>query len=292
MIITKYKSVFVSGISICLFIVVIFYHWFALADRYAIFLYNHLGATPFDERTISRYWMSGFVASGAIFIFYVVINWFFDQFAEIVHRDYRPPIWWQVWLFCVVPISVSVLYITMTFNNPVLPLSIALVCTITTLIGLALALFASSLAVQKPLEFSWLLAIAVGLIPTFLLLRVIELPHVGLTTTPTAYSVAVGGTLFGLIWSIVMIRLQTRFYPIKHNGVAVKLYVIGLCLSYLLLPLFHYLFLTPPAFRYISTSANFFALNKNIQLLGLVAGMFMVILLEKLQRSWQKPKLR
>lgn len=32
----------------------LFYHWFAVADRYAVFLYDHLGATPFDAITSSR----------------------------------------------------------------------------------------------------------------------------------------------------------------------------------------------------------------------------------------------
>lgn len=287
----KYKSVFVSGILICLFIIGLFYYWFALADRYIIFLYNHLKATPFDARTISRYWMSGFVASGATFIFYIVANWFLGRFAGIFYHNYSPPAWWQVWIFCIVPIGVGVLYITMTFNNPTLPLSIALVCAITTLLGLALALFTSSLATQKPIEFGWLTLIAMGLVPIFLLLRAIELPHIGLATIPVAYSIAAGGTLTGIIWSIALVRLQTRFYPIKHKGLAVKVYAIGLCLSFLLLPLFHYLLLTPPKFRYISVSANFFAVGIHIQILSLVVGVLVVIGLEQLQKKWQKYNL-
>ncbi len=287
MLFSKYKSVLVPGVSICLFIIGLFYYWFALADRYVIFLYNHLGATPFDERTISRYWMSGFVASGAIFIFYPVVNWYCSRFVRIFHYDYNPPVWWHLWFFCVVPISAAVLYITMSFNNPKLPFSIAIICTLTTLFGLALALFTSSLAIQRPLDFGWLFAIAMGLIPIFLLLRVIELPHTGLTTAPIAYSVAIGGTLAGIIWSITIIGLQTRFYPIKYKGLVIKLYAIGLCLSYLLLPLFHYIFLTPPKIHYITASANFFAINRSIQLFSLIVGMLVAFFLERLQKSWQ-----
>lgn len=288
MLFARCKSVFVNGVFVCLFIIGMFYYWFVLADRYVIFLYNHLGASPFDERTISRYWMSGLVVSGAIFVFYTIVNWFVARLAGIYYRDYNPPSWWQVWFFCVVPVSAGILYITMTFNNPTMPFSIAIICTITTLLGLALALFTSSLAVQKPPEFGWFIIIAVGLVPIFLLLRTIELPFIGLATTSVAYSVAVGGTLMGIIWSTTMVWLQTRLYPIKHNGIAIKLYVIGLCLSYLLLPLFHYMFLTPPKVHYISTSANFFALNKNIQLLSLLFALLMVLWLERLQISWQK----
>ena len=34
---------------ITLFILALFYKWFALDDHYAVFLYGHLNATPFDE---------------------------------------------------------------------------------------------------------------------------------------------------------------------------------------------------------------------------------------------------
>ena len=33
-------------------------YWFGVADRYAVFLYDHLGAGPFDGVTTSRYWMA------------------------------------------------------------------------------------------------------------------------------------------------------------------------------------------------------------------------------------------
>ena len=132
--------------------------------------------------------------------------------------------------------------------------------------------------------------IAAGLIPVFLLLRAIELPHTGLTTAQTAYSMAIGGTLIGIMWSITMIWLQTRLYAIWYNSVALKLYAIGLCLSFLLLPLFHYIFLTPKEFHYISVSANFFALNRSVQLMTLCIGAVVVIGLERLQRSWQKDR--
>jgi len=285
---TKYKPVFVSGIFICLFVLGLFYYWFVLADRYFIFLYNHLGATPFDERTISRYWMSGFVASGAIFVLYTITHWFVGRLAGTFYRDYSPPVWWHVWLFCAVPLSVGILYITMTFNHPTLPLFVATLCVITTLLGLTLALFTSSLATKDPPEFAWLFVIAAGLTPVFLLLRAIELPHAGLIIAPIAYSVAIGGALIGAIWSITMIRLQTRLYPMRCSGVAIRLYVIGLCISYLLLPLFHYVFLTPLEYKYISVSANFFALNKSIQLATLLVGALAAIGLERLQRRWSK----
>jgi len=63
------------AVTITLFIFALFYKWFAVDDRYAVFLYNHLNATPFDEVTSSRYWMSGLVVSGAVMVLYIAANW-------------------------------------------------------------------------------------------------------------------------------------------------------------------------------------------------------------------------
>jgi hypothetical protein len=52
---------------------------------------------------------------------------------------------------------------------------------------------------------------------------------------------------------------------------AVRIWVAGLGVSYLLLPLLHYLFLVPPAWRYVSVSANFFANTLGVQLICLGA---------------------
>ena len=63
------------AVPISLFVLGLFYYWFAVADRYAVFLYEHLGATPFDAATSSRYWMAGLVAAGAVMVIYVAVNW-------------------------------------------------------------------------------------------------------------------------------------------------------------------------------------------------------------------------
>ena len=44
------------------------YYWFAVANRYVIFLHAHLDATPFDDVTRSRYWIAGLVASGIVMV--------------------------------------------------------------------------------------------------------------------------------------------------------------------------------------------------------------------------------
>ena len=45
-------------------------------------------------------------------------------------------------------------------------------------------------------------------------------------------------------------------------------FVAGLCLSYLLMPLVHHFLFAPPAYRYISASSNFFALSVGVQSLA------------------------
>ncbi|MGD2048280.1 MAG: hypothetical protein PVH03_02235 [Chloroflexota bacterium] len=56
------------------------YNWFALADRYVIFLYNHdmfpshTDTSAFSRVTSSRYWMAGLVASGVVMVLYTTVN--------------------------------------------------------------------------------------------------------------------------------------------------------------------------------------------------------------------------
>jgi hypothetical protein len=66
--------------AITLFILGLFYYWFGVADRYAIFLYGHTAAgiqttQPFDAVTSNRYWMAGLVAAGTALALYTVVNW-------------------------------------------------------------------------------------------------------------------------------------------------------------------------------------------------------------------------
>ncbi|MBI4759521.1 MAG: hypothetical protein HY783_11090 [Chloroflexi bacterium] len=156
------------AVLISLIILSLFYYWFAVADRYAIYLYGHLGATPFDDVTSGRYWMSGLVASGAVMIVYTIANWLLGQVAAFRRQDYRPPAWWRVWILCVTPLAVGIPTITMTLNWPTLPPANATVCVVITLTGLALALAPGSLAAQRPFDLGWLMFDGVGLMTSLL----------------------------------------------------------------------------------------------------------------------------
>jgi hypothetical protein len=58
----------------------LFAYWFAVADRYTVFLYDHdMGplvpdTSPFSRVTSSRYWMAGLVAGGAVLVLYGAAN--------------------------------------------------------------------------------------------------------------------------------------------------------------------------------------------------------------------------
>ena len=134
------------AIPTALFVLGLFYYWFAIADRYAIFLYGHTAkgiplTQPFDEMTSSRYWMCGLVASGLVMLIYTALHWALGRLAAGRRREYLPPAWWQMWALCVLPLAIGIPFITMTFNTPTLPPSLAFLCLAATLAGLALALW-------------------------------------------------------------------------------------------------------------------------------------------------------
>jgi hypothetical protein len=270
-----WKPAFLYAVPISLSVLGLFYYWYAVADRYAIFLYEHLGATPFDKITGSRYWMAGLVACGAVMCLYTITTWLLGQVAALQHQNYTPPTWWHVWLLSASPLIIGIPTITMTFNQPTLPFPYAIACLVTTLVGLAFALAPGSLAAQRPSDLGWLVLDGLGLMPALLLLRAIELPNRGLVGVPLAYIVAIGSILGGAVWLGTMTGL--RAWRHRSWPTASALFVAGLCLSYLLMPLVHHLFFTPRDYRYISTSSNFFAFNFGIQLMVFfVAGILAV----------------
>jgi hypothetical protein len=275
------------ALPICVFILALFYYWFAIADRYAIFLYAHLGATPFDEVTTSRYWMSGLVASGAVMILYIAANALLGRIARARYSDYRAPAWWRVWLLCAPGLIVGIPFITMNFNQPTMPLAIAVSCVLSPLCGLAIALMPGVLAAQNPTALAWLALDGAGLMPALLLLRAVELPGRGLTITPTiAYLLAFGGVITGIVWLGVVGAL--RAWRRKPSPSAAEIFVAGLALSYVLLPLVHHLLATPPAFRYITTASNFFAFDVGVQAAAFIVAAGLAMGTVKIRHSLQR----
>ncbi len=248
-----------------LFVSSLFYYWFVAVDRFIVFLYGHLGATPFDPQTTSRYWMTGLVASGAVMVIYTAVS----LIAGLVsYHKYKPPSWWKVWLLSAVPLAVTIPMIVMRLNTPTLPLKTAVFTTIITIASLALAYMPANMAAQSPIQLVWLALTGIGLIPSLLLLRVVELPNQGLIAAPIAYSIATISTIAGIMWVIMLSGLYAKKYQ-KRWG-TVKLFIAGLNWSYLLLPLIHHLLFTPAQYRYISSSGNFFAINLVLQIITII----------------------
>jgi len=213
--------------------------------------------------------MCSLVASGLILLLHTAVEWALGRWAASQRRAYAPPAWWQVWALCLLPLAIGIPLITMTLNTPTLPPALATLCVAATLVGLALALWPGAWAAQRPGNLLWLAGDGVGLMPTLLLLRTVELPGRGLSiTVPLAVLAAVGGTLLGIGWLVVMTGLRMwrrQSWPQAH-----EVLVAGLGLSYLLLPVVHYLLATPPAYHYISTASNFFAFHSGLQVLVFV----------------------
>ena len=261
-------KVWVHAMPISLLILALFAYWFSVADRYAIFLYGHLGATPFDAITSSRYWMAGLVACGLVLILYTMANWIAGRMAARGGKSYRPPAWQQVWMLCLVPLAIGIPAITLTANTPTLSLSLAAACTLATLAGLALALTPGAWAAGRPVELAWLALDGVGLMPVLILFHFVELPGRGSAVpAAAAWGAALGSLVISVFWLGLMTVLQTwRRRPLVPTG---RILVAGLCLSYLLVPLLHHLLLTPRETRYITASSNVFASGLQLQLLVL-----------------------
>jgi len=258
---------------VSLIVLGLFYYWFAVADRYAVFLYGHSApgldvAQPFDEATSSRYWMAGLVAAGIVMIVYVAVQGLLGMLARRRKQEHAPAEWQRVWLLSAVAIVPGVLVITMTMNAPALPLHLALACVVTVMLGLALALIPGRVAAQSPLDLAWLAADGLGLLPPLLLLHAIE--YAGGASGMSAYIrlVVAASILAGMLWLVAMSLLR-RWRRTKTPAAAAVL-LAGLALSYLLMPVVHYVFFTPAEYRYITVAGNFFASSPVLQTLALL----------------------
>lgn len=259
----EWRSAALHAVAVSLLVLSLFTYWFGVADRYSIFLYGHLGATPFDEVTTSRYWMSGLVASGAVAVLYTAANWLLGRLAARRGRNYQPPAWWRVWGPCAVALAPGILAITMTVNEPTLPLLLAGACAAVSWSSLALALMPARWAARRPLDLAWLAADGAGLVPSLVLLRALELPGRGLAVRPAvAILAAAGGTVAGATWLGLVTAL--RAWRRRPTPGAAALFASGLTWAYLVFPLVHHL-TTPAQYRYISASSNLFAFHWGLQ---------------------------
>jgi hypothetical protein len=280
-----WRAALLYAAPVCLLVLILFYYWFAVADRYFVFLYYHdMGpfvpdTSPFSPVTISRYWMTGLVASGAILVLYAAANWLLGRLG----LD-RPPAWWRVWPLSVLPLLIGIPVITMTVNAPTLPLVNATQATLALLAGLILALLPGEMAARRPGELFWLgldgmglmlfLVTAVGAqnVPRWLASG--EIGWIWMTIVTLAVAVA---------WPLVVTSLLALFRrPVPG---AAPLFLAGLSVAYLLMPLLHHVLGTDGLF-YITNSNNFFAGTVALQIaIWLLAG-GLVWVLTRLRHSF------
>jgi hypothetical protein len=247
------------GLLVALLFLGLIYYWFVIADRYIVFLYNHdMGVvvpdtSPFSRVTSSRYWMASVVASGFILVIYTAVNWLVGR----LRANYAPPPWQYVWLVCAPLFLLFIPVITMTANSPVLPWSYAVLVTAAALIGVALALIPGDLAARKPWDLTWLAGDGWGL--AFILITLTQLDDISRWL--------VGGLDWRTVLSLIIITLgigwlllltAVRYWRAVFVGDFVSLAIAVVCITYLFLPLMHYLVGTDGYF-YITDSDNFMA---------------------------------
>ncbi len=269
---TSWRRPFIEAAAIVLLVLGLYTYWFARADRYIVFLYGHTApgiplTEPFDAITSSRYWMAGLVAAGVVMLLYTGVNWIGGRVAARSGSSFGTPPWWRVWALSAPGLIIGIPAITMTTNAPVLPLPLAAASAAAARAGLALALLPGRWAADRPDDLLWLMLDGMGLVPVLLLVRVIELPGRGLSVSPAVVWVfAIGSIIGGALW-LALLSVLRRWGDRPSPG-AMVIFLAGLGLSYTLMPLVHYLTGGPPGFRYISNSANFFAVNPLLQLLA------------------------
>ena len=276
----QWKRAVWPAVLISALILGLFLFWFGFANRYIIFLYAHLGATAFDQRTRGRYWMAGLVASGLVMALYTSFSWYAGRVAARRQVAYTPPAWWRIWALCAAPLLAGIPAITMTVNWPTLPLPNALGCAMVTLLALALALQPGEWAARKPNDLAWLAVDGLALMPAMTSLRVLELPESGIGgfTPYTAWLFAAGLVFGGIAWLGVMTAL--RAWRRKSIPNTWELFLAGMCWGYLVGPLAHY------GFRgYITAADNFFANHTGLQLAAFGVALLMATAVTTIRRK-------
>jgi hypothetical protein len=280
----KLSEIFLSlffGLPAAILVLGFIYFWFGVANRYLIFLYDHdMGpvvpdTSPFSVETSGRYWMAALVASGIILVLYVGVNWVLGRLS----RGYQPPSFWMVWLACSIPLLIGIPAITMTTNQPVMMSENAIQITIAAWIGLLLAFPPGRMAAERPGELLILAMAGVGLM--FLMLTGSGLQG--------AFRLLQGGRIYGFVlvagalvvgFAFLIVSTGLYFWRQKQLPASPTVFVAGLTVSYLVMPLVHHLSVGLfEGYFYISSSSNFFANSIAWQIVvwGLAAGAIVLV---------------
>ena len=248
-------------------VVYLFYTWFAVLDRYAIFLYFHdmgpeFDTTPFGRATVGRYWMSGLVASGAVLVPYSAINLFLGRCV----KSYRAPTWWRLWILCAAPLSIAIPVIVMTVNDPVLPLVNAVQVSAALLVSLALAVSLGQYAAARPVTYVLLMIDGAGLAGILTSLRAAEHVVRGSSSISSAMAYRIVAVLAASLGLITVLTVTYCLCRRTWMAGALPWLTAGASIHYLFLPLYHHLcwckddgsWRDPDYFAYVPSADNYF----------------------------------
>ncbi len=245
-----------QAVSISVLITSVYYYWFAVADRNYLFLYGNFGWGPFHSMTAGRYWMTGLVLSAFITLLYTLFNLLLRLIFLLQKKNYSLPSWKHVWLISQPAIAAGIPLIIMNVNYPVMPFSITLMCITAASAGLGLGLYTSEMFIRDAKKFFIVSLDSLALVPPLILIPALGLPAKGILTMTPAIALSSGSVIFSCLWLIVI----TFVYKRKGitTGRRYEILLSGCFYTYLVLPMLHYLFATPPGRPYITTSDNFF----------------------------------
>jgi hypothetical protein len=217
-------------------------------------------------------------------VLYAGANWLLAR----VRANYAAPGWWQVWTLSLPGLLVGIPLITMTQNDPVLPMSNALAVTAMAIIATALALSPGKLAAEEPSRLAWLALDGFGL--TLMLISLPGLQFLGrwLENDQTMYvMMLVFSVIVGVGWLMVMSALL--IWRDREIPEARELVLSGFALAYLLMPLLHHLLFTD-GYYYITDSDNFLARNPLLQLAIWFAVVILAIGVTALRKRWAQSR--
>ncbi len=271
----------VQAILVSILITAVYYYWFAIADRDYLFLYGHFGWGPFHSITAGRYWMTGLVLSSFIALFYTLFNLLLRLIFLVMKKNYSLPSWKHIWLISQPAIVAGVPLIIMNVSYPVMPFSITLMCITAASAGLGLGLYTSEMFMRDAKKFLIISLDGLGLVPPLILIPALGLPAKGILTMPLAIVLSSGSVIFSFAWLMSISFVYKRRGIIPGRGYEILLFACFY--SYLVLPMLHYLFATPPGRPYITASDNFFPDSFYLKILTWTVVFLTVFFISKLR---------
>lgn len=252
----------------------VYTYLFIYADRKVVFLYSHLGSTPFDAMTSGRYWMAGFVLSGFLTLFYLIIKLMMKLLFPNTH-----PRWKTIVQLSFLPLFLGILIITMNFGEPHLTFSLALSSAATLIIGLIIGFSVVDDLILHFQSTKNYLITGFGLMPFLSLFRTLELPAKGILSWSTSILVTIFSMIGGLLWVFTAYLLIE-----KNKPPLIKVLTGTLAITYVALPVLHYLLATPEGIPYITTSGNVFAQDMVLRISTWIVLILLAFIGEKLSK--------